>query len=553
MKKISKKKSQGGEMRLLVGFVLLSFGALAGKPESVPGEYIVTFKNNKNAVKLLAENFAKKINSEVNMISSTLRVAHIRSNSVITSEAFVSSLKNDPNVDIVEPNYIYHANYSFGNKANDPLFGKLWGLNNTGQPDSSGQAGEPGIDINALKAWQVQTGSKSVVVAVIDTGVNYKSLDLKENVWTNEAERKGRKGIDDDKNGFIDDIYGWNFVKNNNNPIDDQGHGSHCSGTIGAKGNDGKGIVGVNWNTRIMALKFLDSGGSGTLENALKAIDYATKNGARVMSNSWGGGGFSETLKQAIERAHKANAIFIAAAGNESNNNDENPSYPASYDVPNVISVAAIDNKGIMASFSNYGKNTVHIAAPGVNIFSTTNKGYDSWSGTSMATPHVSGVAALVLAQYPEMTNLQLKELILKTARPLKTLRGKTKTAGLIDAYAALMQIVPAPDMEDPANWQTVPYQLSSEHPYKTESKSTWEVTVPDAKEISLYFQKFETEYNYDTLKLYDIDGNLLQTISGNQTDSFSPAIKGNYVKVVLESDKSQEKYGFDISKVAFR
>jgi subtilisin family serine protease len=302
-----------------------------------------------------------------------------------------------------------------------------------------------------------------------------------------------------------------------------------------------------------MALKFLDNNGSGSLDNALKAIDYATKNGAKVMSNSWGGGGFSETLKQAIERSNQAGAIFIAAAGNESNNNDESPSYPASYDVPNIISVAAIDNQGKLANFSNYGKNLVHIAAPGVNIFSTTNKGYDSWSGTSMATPHVSGVAGLMFSQYPEMTNLQVKDLILKTARPLKGLKNKVKTAGLVDAYAALMQIVPAPDMNDPINWQTVSYQLASEHPYKSETNSSWEISVPDAKEISIYFEKFQTEYRYDTLKVYDVNGNLIQTITGNESDSFTEVIPGNYAKIVLETDKSQEQYGFDISKIAFR
>lgn len=535
-----------------MSLAFVSTVALAAKPESVPGEYVVSFKNNKAPLAYLGQNLAKQISSEVSIISNTLRVAHVKLNSVANENDLIANIKNNPNVSIVEPNFIYHASYGF-NKSNDPLFGKLWGISNSGQPDSAGQTGIPGVDINATEAWKVQTGSKNVIIAVIDTGINYKSADLKDNMWINEKESNGKKGVDDDGNGFVDDIYGWNFVKNNSNPLDDQGHGSHCSGTIGAKGNDGKGIVGVNWNTRLMALKFLDSNGSGSLDNALKAIDYATKNGAKVMSNSWGGGGFSETLKQAIERSNQAGAIFIAAAGNESNNNDESPSYPASYDVPNIISVAAIDNQGKLANFSNYGKNLVHIAAPGVNIFSTTNKGYDSWSGTSMATPHVSGVAGLMFSQYPEMTNLQVKDLILKTARPLKGLKNKVKTAGLVDAYAALMQIVPAPDMNDPINWQTVSYQLASEHPYKSETNSSWEISVPDAKEISIYFEKFQTEYRYDTLKVYDANGNLIQTITGNESDSFTEVIPGNYAKIVLETDKSQEQYGFDITKVAFR
>lgn len=542
-----------GKMKLISAILFVSTIAFAAHPEMVPGEYIVSFKNNKGPIALLSKNLAQKINSDIQVISNSLRVAHVKLNAVGSESEIIGQIKQDPNVAIVEPNFIYRANFTFGNKSNDPLLNKLWGLSNSGQPDSKGQVGTPGIDINAVNAWKIQTGSKDVIVAVIDTGINYKAEDLKENMWVNEKEQSGSKGVDDDGNGFIDDIYGWNFVSNNNDPLDDQGHGSHCSGTIGAKGNDGKGIVGVNWNTRLMALKFLDSNGSGTLENALKAIDYAVKNGARVLSNSWGGGGFSETLKQAIERSHEANAIFVAAAGNESNNNDVTATYPASYEVPNVISVAAIDNKGNLANFSNFGKRIVHIGAPGVNIFSTITKGYDSWSGTSMAAPHVSGVAALMLSQYPEMTNLQAKDMILKTARSLKTLKGKVKTGGLVDAHAALMQNIPAPDMNDPINWQTTTYQLSSEHPYKADSKYTWEISVPGANEISIYFEKFITEYRYDTVKLYDSTGKVVQILTGNESDSFSEVIKGNYVKVVFQTDRSQELHGFDITKVAFR
>ncbi|MCB0368196.1 MAG: S8 family serine peptidase [Bdellovibrionales bacterium] len=540
-------------MRIFVGLILMAAMAFAGQPESVPGEYIVTFKNNKSPMTGLTKELAKRINSTVEVISRTARVAHVKTDSKNTPEDIIAKIKKDPNVDIVEPNYIYHASYSFGQKSNDPLMSRLWGLNNSGQPDSNGQAGILGIDINAEKAWTIQTGSKDVIVAVIDTGVNYNNPDLKDNIWTNEAELNGKDGVDDDNNGYVDDIHGWNFADDKSDPMDNHGHGTHCSGTIGAKGNDGKGIVGVNWNTRIMALKFLDASGSGSLDNALKAIDYATQNGAKVLSNSWGGGGFSETLKAAIERSNKAGAVFVAAAGNESNNNDNRPTYPASYDVPNIISVAAIDNKGKLANFSNYGKSLVHVAAPGVNIYSTTLKGYDSWSGTSMATPHVSGVVALMEAQYPEMSNTEIKDWILKTARPLKSLKNKVKTSGLIDAYAALTKEVPAPDMNDPANWQFMPYRLSSEHPYKASTKNTWEISVPNANEISVYFSKFKTEYRFDKVSLYDAEGTLVQEISGNEDESFSEVIKGNYVKVVFESDKSQEQYGFDVTKVAYR
>lgn len=521
--------------------------------EFVPGEYVVTFKNNKSPFKAQVSELSQRVSSDVEVISNRLRIAHVKSNSVVTDQEFLPQLKFDHNVEIAEPNYIYRASYDFGNKSNDPLFSKLWGMNNVGLPDSKGQAGEPGIDINALKAWEVQTGSKEVVIAIIDTGINYKSKDLKDNIWKNEKELNGVKGVDDDNNGFIDDIYGWNFVKNNNDPIDDQGHGSHCAGTIGATGDDGVGIVGVNWHTRMMALKFLDSKGAGNLANAIKAIDYAIKNGAKILSNSWGGGGFSETLKQAVERSNEARTLFVVAAGNESNNNDQSPSYPANYEVPNVISVAAIDNKGAIAKFSNYGKKSVHIAAPGVNIFSTTTKGYESWSGTSMATPHVSGVAGLMMAQYPDMDVLKIKEIILGTARSLKSLRTKVQTKGMVDAYAALIQKFPEPDPNDPGNWKFLSYPISSEHPYKAQENQTWEITVPEASEIAIYFDQYKTEYKYDNIYIYDKDGILVQTITGQDEEYYSESIKGNYAKIVLVTDKSRQNYGFDISKVSYR
>ena len=533
--------------------LILFLGLHSFSQEFVPGEYVVTFKSSKSPFKAQVNQLSQRVSSDVEVISNHLRIAHVKSNSVVTDKEFLSQLKFDHNVEIAEPNYIYHASYDFGNKSNDPLFSKLWGMNNAGLPDSKGQVGEPGIDINALKAWEVQTGSKDVVIAIIDTGINYKSKDLKDNIWKNEKELNGVKGVDDDNNGFIDDIYGWNFVKNNNDPIDDQGHGSHCAGTIGATGDDGVGIVGVNWHTRMMALKFLDSKGSGNLANAIKAIDYAIKNGAKILSNSWGGGGFSETLKQAVERSNEAKTLFVVAAGNESNNNDQSPSYPANYEVPNVISVAAIDNKGALAKFSNYGKKSVHIAAPGVNIFSTTTKGYESWSGTSMATPHVSGVAGLMAAQYPDMDILKIKEILLGTARSLKSLRTKVQTKGMVDAYAALMQKFPEPDPNDPGNWQFLSYAISTEHPYKAQENQTWEVTVPGAYEIAIYFDQYKTEYKYDNIYIYDKDGILVQTITGQDEEYYSESIKGNYAKIVLVTDKSRQNYGFDISKVSYR
>ena len=246
--------------------------------------------------------------------------------------------------------------------------------------------------IDAPAAWNITTGSSSVVVAVIDTGVDYNHIDLSANIWTNP-----NAGND----GFVGDLHGYNFVADNGNPMDDNGHGTHVAGTIAAEGK-GIGVTGVAYSTTIMPLKFLDANGSGYLSDAVEAINYATMErtvygvNVRVDNCSWGGGGFSAAMQSAIQAANNAGIMVVTAAGNSGTNNDTSPQYPANYNLPNVISVAASNQNNQLASFSNYGAATVDIAAPGVSIYSTTpNNTYSTYSGTSMATPHVSAVAAM--------------------------------------------------------------------------------------------------------------------------------------------------------------
>ena len=521
--------------------------ATAPQIEAVPGEYIVRLKPN--VMRMNTAALSNALGAYVKSSIPSLNIVVVKRPVFETTHSSVKTLAQNSLVDIAEPNFIYKAN----RLPDDPMLGQLWGLKNSGQKDSSGKVGVAGVDVGMEQAWEIETGSNKMLVAVIDTGVDFNHADLKDNLWNNEAELNGTAGVDDDNNGVIDDIHGFNAITGGGDAMDDQGHGSHCSGTIGAKGNDGKGIVGVNWNVQIMGVKFLDKNGSGTLENALKAIDYATKMGAKVMSNSWGGGGFSQTLLDSIKRSNEAGALFIAAAGNDSNNNDSNASYPASYDVANIISVAAIDNQGAKASFSNYGKRTVHVGAPGVNVYSSTGGSYDSWSGTSMATPHVSGVAALVWAHEPNLTAVEVKQRLLSTARPIAGLKGKTKTGGLVNAYLALTNTMPQPDVNDPANWKTQPAKLASASPYVKNTNETYEISFDGISEFSLYFEKFDTEANYDTVQLIDATGAVVQTLSGNNDDSFSAPIKGGYAKIVFKSDGSVEKAGWQISKVAFR
>ncbi len=545
MKRLVKK----ARLASVVGALFASAFATAAQPEAVPGEYVVKLREPlstyKNQMNVLSQELGSYIKSSI----PGQNIVVIKRPVFETQASVVKTMTQNPNIEVIEPNYIYHASKT----PNDPMLGQLWGLLNVGQTDADKQSGIAGTDIGATSAWDIETGSTNVVIAVIDTGVDYTNPDLAPNMWTNTDELNGKKGVDDDSNGVVDDIYGYNTINNSGDPKDDHGHGSHCSGTIGAKGDDGKGIVGVNWNTRIMAVKFLDANGSGTLENAIKGIDYASKMGAKIMSNSWGGGGESQTLKEAIERSNKAGALFVAAAGNESNNNDANPSYPASYQVPNILSVAAVDNRGQIASFSNYGKNSVHVGAPGVNIVSTTTNGYEAWSGTSMATPHVSGVAGLIASHEPGLSAIEIKNRIITTARPIADLRGKVRGAGFVDAYAALTNTAPQPDANDPANWQAMSVSAATAHPYADKSNETYEVSVPGAKEFSLYFSKFETEKGYDTVQFFDAKGNLAGEMSGNNDDSFSPVITGDYVKIVFKSDDSVSLYGFEVTKAAWR
>ena len=516
--------------------------------EAVPGEFLVTLKSEINVAERNLQSLYSAIGTPVRSTIPSLNIAVVTRPSFELANTSVRLLKENPMVVRVTPNYIYRAN----KLPNDELFEKLWGMKNTGQSDSK-QTGTAGFDIGAEQAWDITTGNKDVIVAVIDTGVKYDQPDLAPNMWVNEAEKNGAPGVDDDGNGYIDDVYGYNFVANTGDPMDDHGHGSHCAGTIGGKGNDSSGVVGVNWDTRIMAVKFLSGDGSGTLENAVKSIAYATKMGAKVLSNSWGGGGFSQELKDVIDASNAAGTVFVAAAGNSSANNDTANAYPASYDVPNIIAVAAIDNRGTLATFSSYGKRKVHVGAPGVNVLSVTTKGYEAWSGTSMATPHVSGIAALLWGHETGLTHLQVKERILTTAVRISGLKNKVSTGGLANAWTALNNITPPPDLNDPALWQTQTLEISTAHPYSSSVTQTWEVSVPGSTEIALYFSRFDLENRYDYLELYDASGALLAKYTGGMDESFTEPIKGNYVKLVFKTDNIVNHYGFDLTKVAYR
>ncbi|HLM59706.1 MAG TPA: S8 family serine peptidase [Pyrinomonadaceae bacterium] len=319
---------------------------------------------------------------------------------------------------------------------NDPMFKEQWALSNSGQ-----NGGKANADVNALKAWLKTQGSSDVVVAVLDSGVDYTHKDLAANMWFRPDSVPQYK---DDELGTFNDARGFNATDNFSDPMDDNGHGTHCSGIIGAEGDNDEGIAGINWKVEIMPLKFMGRGGFGTTKDAIEAINYAIdrkRNGVnvRVINASWGSTMRSKALEDAIRAAGEEGILFVAAAGNNGSSNDRSPHYPSNYDLPNVISVAALDRSDNLASFSNFGVKTVHIAAPGKDILSTwLGDDYREASGTSMATPYVAGVAALILATEPKLSVDKLRERVLKSVDKLDTLDGKVENGGRVNAGKAL-------------------------------------------------------------------------------------------------------------------
>jgi uncharacterized repeat protein (TIGR01451 family) len=330
----------------------------------IPGEVLVKFKPD--VTHYSKESFRSSMRAVKKRDFDSIGVQHLLLPPDMSVEEAVALYRSHPDVEYAEPNYTRNATAI----PNDTDFGKLWGLNNTGQA-VNGVAGTPGADIHAPAAWDITTGSNNVIIAVVDSGVAWEHPDLAANIWTNPGEIPGN-GIDDDGNGFIDDVHGWDFVDNDNDPTsyDLFTHGTHVAGTIAAVGNNGTGIAGVMWMAKIMPVRFLDASGFGTVADVIAAIQYAIDNGAKIINASYDGPSFSQAEKDEIAAANTAGIVFVAAAGNNGTSNDTTPAYPANYNLPNIISVAATDQFDKLASFSNYGKNTVEIAAPGVNIWS---------------------------------------------------------------------------------------------------------------------------------------------------------------------------------------
>jgi len=358
------------------------------------------------------------------------------------SEA-VAAMKDDSRVAYAEPNLVYTLDDVQQGEGQQPpkedpsnpndLNEKLWGLNNDGQT-----GGTAGADVSAKEAWAIQTGDGSdngPLIAVIDTGIDYNHPDLKANMWTNPGEIAG-DGIDNDGNGVIDDVHGYNAYADNGDPMDGHSHGTHCSGTIAGVGNNGEGVTGVMQDANLMGVKIFSDQGRTSVDAIVRGIMYAGKMGADITSNSWGGGGRSEAIYDAFRTT---DALHVIAAGNSGYDNDKRDNFPSNYDLDSIVAVAATDHNDAKARFSQYGAKNVDVSAPGVDIYSTINGGgYASYSGTSMATPHVSGGAGLLMSQYPEMSDAEIKDRLIYGSERKESLHDISVSDGRVNFASSL-------------------------------------------------------------------------------------------------------------------
>ncbi|HES59562.1 MAG TPA: hypothetical protein ENO18_03940, partial [Caldithrix sp.] len=442
---------------IVLSFILIScnFAQSNVEPQFAKGELLITFSEDatENDIAQILKKYNMKRDRAYKVIKKTFLVKdqniQQRTLAGVNDAQQLQNMAANLNAEIgvihVQPNYRYQAI----RLPNDPGIQGVYAMNNTGQTGGSDDA-----DIDAFEAWEYSTGSDDIIVGIIDSGIDFDHPDLADNMWINPGEIDGNN-IDDDGNGYVDDIYGWDWAYGDDTPSDYCGHGTHCAGTVGAVGNNDIGVAGVSWHVKLMALKFLDDYGSGFTADAISAVEYAAEMGAALTSNSWGGGSYDNMLETAIANA---NILFIAAAGNDDMDNDVYPHYPSSYDLDNIIAVAATDHNDYKAYFSCYGLESVDLAAPGLDILSTKPDNYTDisfgipgWglsstyygiiSGTSMATPAVSGAAALIYSRNKNLSWNEVKSIIMDNVDPIPAMNGITVSGGRLNILNAVLDV----------------------------------------------------------------------------------------------------------------
>lgn len=409
-------------LRLTVALLCLPLTALSA-PEF--DGYLVQVK--KDSVNQAFRFFNQTLQTSENRFRTLRTPGH----NIFWTSQLPAQLHKQSWIEHVEPNFIVTINRT----VSDPLFETSWGLVNKGNNEPRRRGGifpvpgKPGSDSNIFPAWHRTKGDRSIKVAVIDTGIDYTHPDLAENVWVNSKEALGQTGVDDDGNGYVDDIHGYNFSSHTSNPMDDHRHGTHVAGIIGAQHNS-IGLAGVMAKVSLIAIKFMDSEGRGNIAQAIEAVEYAKTVGADILNNSWGTLGRSQILYDLMKSTQKSNVLIVAASGNSWLNNDSNPRYPTNFDLDNLVSVAAYNAENRLTGFSCWGPVSVDIAAPGRNVISTIPGGYEVFSGTSMSAPYVSGALGLYLSLHTKEPYQKIIEKLLKTATPVEHLKGKIVTEG---------------------------------------------------------------------------------------------------------------------------
>ncbi|WP_415061396.1 S8 family serine peptidase [Bdellovibrio sp.] len=550
---------------LVCGTFLISGGALAST------EILVKFKQAGTAASLVR---SKKLNG----FASSLAVSQLQLQAVrqfvpkdgryvkltIANEheakALLKELRARKDVLSAGLNKQYQLTQASGKNcctsealATDPLFSQQWALRNMGV------GGKLGADIDIARAWKIQTGSKNVVVAIIDSGMDLGNPDLTGNVWRNS--RESVDGVDNDGNGYNDDIYGWNFLNNDGNVQDERSHGSHVAGIIGAVGNDGRGIAGINWQVSLMPLKVFGATGGAYEEHIVQALRYAQANGAHIINASFAYStkgviepGEYTVLRDAINELQSSGILFVSSAGNDGLSLDTTPAYPANYALSHQITVASTDSHDVISGFSNYSATFADIAAPGSAILSALlGNDYKVQDGTSMAAPMVSGVAALLKAENPTWQATQIKEAILRGRDYVPSLATKVKTQGRLNAYNSLRGIYRTAPPE-PTNWvrQSLPEVIETLHPVPFAYEKAFEVYGPvDAKAMRIIFDQIEDSCRYCTVEIYDKTGTMVVSTSqipGVRYNETSRYVFGNYMKIVYKTVLTPGAYGFKAS-----
>jgi thermitase len=506
---------------------------------SVPGELV--FIGDKKVVENYfaganVDHAIRKIDTDANVY----RVTYQSKQSVASIQRAIGS-----QLEMIEPNYVLraHGNRDLAQWPKDPLFVSLWGLNAVGQNAPDGFESKSNIDIELIDAWKTTRGSQQVLVAMVDTGIDYGHPDLKDNIYVNPAEAKGQRGVDDDNNGYVDDVHGMDFapgegsnVPYDNDPSDGAGHGTHTAGTVAAVADNGVGIVGVAPGVKLLPVRALDEMGAGTSAGLYEGLRYAAKMKADVISNSWGGGGTSKLIERAVRAAADAGSVVVFAAGNEYAGLDEKSAltFGTAWQHPNVIVVGAYGYGGGKAEFSNYGTPVVHVFAPGENVLSTvprelSNPPYAVYSGTSMATPHVAGVAALLLSADPSLkAQGAVKQRLIETSVYDPALVGLSVSNGRVSARRALE------GTQEPTQLQLVaePYHFATPEYPNAAIDVRHKIHVDGAKAVQAHFSDGFQEYA-DLVAVYDAAWRLVQVYYDESfIDTWTPVVPGDTLYV---------------------